>query len=209
MIPAKSQGNCTMSHSTVLQSGLIGYLYRWLRNGGVVAIATGLYLIGPLAYHAIQDGRAGAEVVRIEIECVVAERTWFAPPTKCYPDAITAQTAHDVAFAVLAFKSEIGAEYVARLKIEDLHRRNLQRGDTVGITYARDNPNFISAVPTLASFAKGGWLIASGLLMLAVALLARRAVNYRGDLDAEIAELARAAAGRSAGVSPKRRPREV
>lgn len=59
-----------MSKNDALSYGLVGYLYRWLRNGGAVAIATGLYLIGPLAYHAVQDGRAEAEVLRLEIACI-------------------------------------------------------------------------------------------------------------------------------------------
>jgi hypothetical protein len=183
-----------MRKNDALSFGLIGYLYRWLRDGGIITIATGLYLIGPLAYHALQNGRTEARVVRLEIACV-AERKWYDfsnfSQTLCSNREVSQAptAAGDVAFAVLAFKSDIGAEYVARLKLDDLHRPNLQRDDRVGITYARDNPNLVGAVPTLASFAEGGWLIASGVLMLALVALARRAARYRGDVEEEVAAL--------------------
>ena len=44
----------------VLKRGLVGYLYRWLRNAGVIATVTGLGFIIANAYQATHDGQADA-----------------------------------------------------------------------------------------------------------------------------------------------------
>ncbi len=42
----------------VLKRGLIGFVYRWLRNAGAVATVTGLGFLLAYSYQATHDGRA-------------------------------------------------------------------------------------------------------------------------------------------------------
>jgi hypothetical protein len=202
-----------MRHDTAFKSGLAGYLYRWLRNGGVAAFVTGAGLLGVNLYHASQDGRAVAKVTAIEIACVLKGEGWlyrsFVREVECGDaDALKAANANiplstrDVAYARLIFQSDIGAEYTARLSLEDLKRLDLQRGDTVEVLYNRSNPSDVRAIADAASYLHSALLALGGLFMLALAFLARRAVSYNTGVDTEVAALE---AAYTARTPPSRR----
>ncbi len=198
-----------MRHDTGLKSGLAGYLYRWLRNAGVVAAAMGVWLTGTNLYHASMDGRAEARVTALEIVCVLkGEGLLYRAVTQeveCeQADATRAANANiphavrEVPYARLSFQSEISADYEARLSLEDLKQPDLQRGDTVAISYSRTDPNEVRAVADTASYLRGLWLLGSGLVMLALVMLARRAVTFESGVDAEVAALERVHVARTA-----------
>ncbi len=192
-----------MRHDKTLKSGLAGYLYRWLRNGGVVACVAGAAMIGIDGYHALSDSRAEATVKGIEIACVLkGEGVLYRAVTQeveCgQADAMREANANislvtrDVPYARLAYTSEIGAAYTARLSLDDLRRPDLQRGDTVAVTYNRANPSEARAVADASSYTRGLLLIGAGVMMLALIWVARRAINFETGVDAEVAALERA-----------------
>ena len=214
--PPANLGPFVMSKNAVLSYGLIGYLYRWMRNGGVVAIAISAFLAGKNVYHVTFDGRAEASVLRIEIVCFLRGESLIyramTIETECGdPDVGRAKAPPDVALELqeetyvrLEFKSEIGAEYRVRARAARLGITGPERGMTLPILYNRANPKEVWPLPTVASYWKAASAFAGGIVTLLIALFARRAANYRGDVEAEVAALAKAA-GREAGVAPKRR----
>ena len=196
-----------MRHDTVLKSGLAGYIYRWLRNGGVVALVAGAAMIGIDGYHALSDGRAEATVTGIEIACVLKgeglQYRAVAQEVVCsQADAMREANSsiplvtRDVPYAQLSYRSEIGAEYTARLRLDDLRRPELQRGDSVAVTYNRNNPSEARAVADASSYTSGLLLISAGVMMLALIWVARRAVSFETGVDAEVAALEAAYAAR-------------
>ncbi len=197
-----------MRHDTVLKSGLAGYLYRWLRNGGVVALTIGLGWIGLSAIHAVMDGRARATVTGLEIVCVLEGQSLLtrgvAREVECSEaEALKAANAglnlevKDVAYARFSFQSEIGAGYDGRLRLSALQRPDLRRGDQIEILYNRANPSDVRAIADAASYFHSVLLALGGLFMLGLAYPARRAVSYNTGVDTEIAALEAAFAARN------------
>ena len=194
-----------MTNNPLLSFGLIGYLYRWMRNGGVIALATSAVLVGKNVYHLTFDGRAEATVLRIEIVCFLRGESLMyramTIETECGdPDAGRAKAPPGVGlelqeetYVQLEYKSEIGAEYRVRARAQRLGLTDPQRGTAVPILYNRSNPKENWPLPTAASYWKAASAFAGGVLMLLIAFFARRAANYRGDVDAEVAALAKAA----------------
>ena len=211
-----------MRRDTALKSGLIGYLYRWLRNGGIAMTATGLGLIGINVYHEITDGHAEATVQYFEVRCVLRGEQLIYRAVSIAVDcadveATKAKYPHvtfgvsEFTYARLAYKSEIGADYQARVSLEAMAEPDVQRGDTIPVIYSRANPNKIRMVATVSSYLKPAWLLVSGLVMLLLVWLVRRAANYEGDIAAEVAaleaahaEMAAVKASRGAGPRPQR-----
>ena len=199
-----------MRNASVLKSGLVGYVYRWLRNAGVVAVAGGAGPLAVNAYHGTYDGRTDATVSALEIACVLTGDSYltsaFVKDVECgeaesirsanskFPFAI-----REVTYARLSYQSEIGADYAARLSLEALGQANLQRGDTVTILYSRNDPSEVRALPTRAQYKRGGVPLGGGWLMLMVVGLARRAATFESDVGAEVAALERAHAARAKG----------
>jgi hypothetical protein len=197
-----------MHNDTVLKSGLAGYIYRWLCNGGVVALTVGIGWIAFSAYHAITDGRAVATVTGLEVVCVLEGQSLLtraiAREVECgEAEALKAANAslnlevRDVAYARFRFQSEIGAGYDGRLSLSALQRPDLQRGDTISVLYDRSNPSAVRAIADAASYFHSALLALGGLFMLALAFFARRAVSYNTGVDREIAALERAYAARN------------
>lgn len=192
----------------VLKRGLIGFLYRWLRNVGVIAAVTGLGFIIADAYRVTHDGRAEATVKRIEIACALQGDSFLYQAvmieTECgETDAIRAQykiplIVKERRMARLSFTSEIGAAYEVSLAADDLGPKGAMAGDVVAILYDRSNPEIVRAPPTFAAYLKSARLLLAGLLALAIVVLMRRAASWRGDVEAEVAELARRAGARRA-----------
>ena len=200
-----------MHDDGAFKSGLAGYLYRWLRNGGVVALTLGIGWIGFSATHAMTDGRAAATVTGLEIVCVLEGQSLLtraiAREVEC-SDAAALKEANaglnlevrDVAYARFRFQSEIGAGYDGRLSLSVLQRPDLQRGDTIEVLYSRSNPSDVRAIADAASYLHAALLALGGVFMLALAFLARRAVNYNTGVDTEIAALERAYAARNSSA---------
>jgi hypothetical protein len=193
-----------MSSATVLKTGLVGYVYRGLRDGGLIALTAGFWMLGSTIYPAMHDGRAEATVTGIEIDCAfnrdLGDVTGL---TGAKPDCSTPALAQmglvdDATFAKITFAAETGETHRSEIRIDDLKRPGLQRGDTVEIAYSRDNPTYVRAVPGVSDYLQGIAVVAGGLLMLAMVWFARRAANYQSDVDAEVAELERAYRARTA-----------
>jgi hypothetical protein len=187
-----------MSGPSVLKFGLVGYVYRGLRDGGFVAIATGVWVLAGTLIPAINDGRVDATVIDIEAGCAfnrdLGDVTGLtgAKPDCSTPAMIQTGLVSEVPVAKLSFAARPGEIYRSEIRLDDLNRPDLTRGDVVEIAYNRDNPAIVRAVPAFAEYLEGLGLIAAGILMFAVVWLARRAADYRGDVDAEVAELERA-----------------
>lgn len=190
--------------ATVLKTGIVGHVYRALRDGGVLAIATGVWMFASTLYPALTGERATARVVNIEIGCAfnpelssVESITGIA--ADCSVPAIVALgLVGDVKIARLAFASRIGAQYGAEVPFDSLHKPDLQAGDTVVISYARDNPQNVHALPGWWDYFCVSSPILAGMMLLGLLYFARRAEGYRSDINAEIAELERAYRGRQA-----------
>jgi hypothetical protein len=194
-----------MSGRSALKTGIVGYVYRGLRDGGVIAIATGAWMFGATLYPAMKAGRTEATVTGIEISCAfIKDLGDVGAMSGVTPDCSVPEVMHsglvsEMTFAKLAYKSAIGAAYHSEIRVDDLKRPEVQRGDTVQIAYDRDDPHIVYAVPGFGDYVYGLALIVSGLLMLVMVWLARRAENYRGDVNAEVAALERAYRARAAG----------
>jgi hypothetical protein len=187
-----------MSGRSALKTGIVGYVYRGLRDGGVIAILSGAWMFGATLYPAMKAGRAEATVTGIEISCAfikdlgdVSAMSGVTPDCSV-PEVMQTGLVSEVTFAKLAYKSAIGAAYHSEIRVDDLKRPDLRRGDSVQIAYDRDDPRIVRAVPGFGDYVYGVALIAGGVLMLVLTWLARRAETYRGDVDAEVAELERA-----------------
>jgi hypothetical protein len=92
--------------------------------------------------------------------------------------------------ARLSFSSEIGAEYEVSVAADALGRAETHEGDVIPILYDRSNPEIVRAVPEVSTYVKSARILFGGLLALALVLLMRWAANWRGDVEAEVAELA-------------------
>ena len=201
-----------------MQSGLIGYIYRWLRNGGLVAVVMGGGWLTLDATHALQDGRADATVSGIEIVCELTVPGKLADTVAREMDcgeagarraASTSVTlaVREVAYAKVKFKSEIGADYASRLRLGPVPQDDVQRGDTVPLLYSRDNPNDVRAITSAGDNLKSAGVLAAGLVMLMLCWLLRRAAAYEGSVAGEVAELEAAYQKRVA--RPSSTPRRV
>ena len=193
-----------MIRHSALKTGLVGYVYRGLRDGGFVAIATGMWMFGATLYAALQSGRAEATVTAIEIACIFTrdlgnvEAVTNARPDCGNPALLQSGLVAEATFAKLSYASEGGAQYHSEIRVDDLPRPDVQRGETVEIAYSLDDPAKARAVPSFTGYLQGLGLIGIGVLMLMMVVLAKRAANYRGDVDAEVAELERAHRARTA-----------
>lgn len=184
-----------MSGRSPLKTGIVGYLYRALRDGGIIAIASGLWMFGATLYPAMRAGRAEATVTAIEIGCAFnrslgdVEAMSGVTPDCNTPELVQTGLVSEVTVAKLSYATPAGETYHWDVPLEDLRRPDLRRGDTVEITYNRDTPGVARAVPGLSDYAEGLALIAGGLMMLGLVWFARRVASYRSDVDAEVAEL--------------------
>lgn len=186
----------------VLKQGLVGFVYRWLRNAGVVATVTGLGFIIANAYMDATYGRADASVQRIEIACVLQGESFFyqavAFEAECgETDKIRASykialAVKEVRLARLDYTSELGVPYKSRIALAKLGVPEAQQWEVIPILYDRANPEGIRAVPTLKTYLKNARVFLFGLFALLAALAMRWAANWRGNVDDEVAELAQA-----------------
>ena len=203
-----------MDRPSALRTGLIGYLYRWLRNGGVAAVVSGIGLIGFNVSHEMADGHADATVQYFEVRCVLRGKQLIYRAISIAVDcadveATKAKYTHvtfgvsEHTYARLVYQSEIGASYQARVSLDAIGRPDVQRGDTIPVIYSRANPNKIRMAATVSSYVKSAWLLASGLIMLLLVWLVRRAANYQGDVAAEVAALEASSRTWSASIRPQ------
>lgn len=185
----------------VLKQGLVGFVYRWLRNAGVLATVTGFGFIIANAYMDATYGHADATIQRIEIACVLQGESFFyqavAFETEC-ADTEKVRATYKIPLVVkevrlgrLVYQSEIGAAYRLRIALAKLKMPEAQQWDAIPILYDRGNPKNVRPVPTLATYLHHARILIMGLLALAAALAMRWAANWRGDVDDEVAELAR------------------
>jgi len=184
----------------VLKRGLVGYLYRWLRNAGVIATVSGLGFLIAHAYQATHDGRADATVARIDMACVLQGESFLYQAVvidaECgETDAVRARykiplIVKERRMVQLSFSSEIGADYEVSIAADALGRAETHEGDVIPILYERSNPEIVRAVPEVSTYVKSARILFGGLLALALVLLMRWAANWRGDVEAEVAELA-------------------
>lgn len=192
-----------MRNASALHAGLIGYLYRWLRNAGLVAFAGGGLLLGVETYHEVHDGRADATVTSLEIACVLVGdsvlTSALAKRVECSEaDAVKAHNAQvplavrEELYVRIAFQSEIGADYHARLSAASLGKPDVQRGETVSILYDRANPLKVRGVPGAARYAHGGGMLAAGFALLMLVSGIRRIAGYRSNVATEIDTMERA-----------------
>lgn len=190
--------------ASVLKTGMIGHVYRALRDGGVLAIATGVWMVASTIYPALTGERATARVANIETGCAFnselgAVESMTGLTADCSSPALVAMgLASEMKIANLNFQSQLGALYSAEVPFDSLNDPNLQTGDTVVISYARDDPQSVHALPGLWDCLCACAPILAGIMALGLLVLARRAENYRSDINAEIAELERAYRSRQA-----------
>lgn len=191
-----------MRNAHALKSGLVGYVYRWLRNAGVVAVVSGGGLLVNDAYHAHQDAPAEATVTALEIACVLTGNSTL---TQAYQKDIECSDAdgiiaanpkmplavREITYARLSYRSDSGADYTARLAVDALGRPDIQRGESVQILYARANPSEARAVASAARTRRSALLLGAGVLMLVLIIFARKAAGYQSDVADEVAALQR------------------
>jgi hypothetical protein len=185
--------------ASVLKSGIVGYVYRWLRNAGIVAVAAGTGLLASDVYHTSLDGHAQATIVRLDIQCVLQGDGFLhqaiAIEIECgEADAERARykiplAVREATYAHLSFQSEIGATYEVRASLAGLNAEGAQRGEAIAITYSRSNPENIRAAASDRNTLKAARLLIGGLIALGLVLAMRWAAAWRGDVDAEVAEL--------------------
>ena len=185
----------------VLKRGLIGFVYRWLRNAGVVATVTGIGFIVANIYMDATYGHADAKVQRIEIACMLQGESFIysavAFEAEC-SETDQVRATYKIALAVkevrlgrIIYQSEIGATYKVRIALAKLKVPDAQQGDTIAILYDASDPRNIRPVPTLSTYLHHARIFFMGVLALMAVLFMRWAANWRGDVEAEVAELAR------------------
>lgn len=190
--------------ASALKTGMIGHVYRALRDGGMLAIAAGVWMFASTIYPSLKGERATARVTNIEIGCAfIAElgsvESMTGLAADCSAPAIMAMgLVGEIKIAKLIFASHIGAQYSAEVPFDSLNTPSLQPGDTVVISYSPDNPQSAHALPGLWDYSCASAPILAGMMALGLLYLARRAENYRSDVNAEIAELERAYRARTA-----------
>lgn len=184
--------------ASVLKTGFIGHVYRAVREGGLLAIATGLWMFASTLYPALKGERATARVTNIEIGCALSSdlgsiELLTGTAADCNAPAMTAMgLAGNVKIAKLIFASRIGVQFNADVPFDSLNRPGLRAGDTVVISYEPDQPQTVHALPGWWDYLCVSSPILVGILALALLYWARRAENYRSDINTEIAELERA-----------------
>lgn len=195
-----------LASNPVLKTGLVGYLYRWLRNAGVLALAGGFWLMGSSFYYASRDGHAQARLRRVDVTCQLrGDGFWVQAitlPVVCSEAKQvraryrTPLKLEEIGIARLVFRSEAGVSYDAQLPLADLGA-GAKSGDSIAITYDRQNPEDVRPAASRATYLKGARVVVGGLLALLIAGFMRWAASWRGDVDAEVAALRQAHAVRS------------
>lgn len=195
-----------LASNPVLKTGLIGYLYRWLRNAGALALAGGFWLMGSGFYYASRDGHAQARLTRVDVTCQLrGDGFWVQAitlPVECSEaDLVRARYStplklEEIGIARLIFRSEAGVTVDAHLPLADLGE-GAKSGDTVAITYEREAPEKVRPAASGATYLKGAQIVLGGLLALLLAGFMRWAAAWRGDVDSEVAALRKAHAART------------
>ena len=195
-----------MNGSEALNEGLVGYLYRWMRNFGIGITLTGAVWLGLDLYHASQDGRALATVQGIEVMCVLQADSLIEAETEVECGDVEATkaalpnvtfTVREVTYAKVAYQSDIGADYTAKIAVADLGAIDVHSSASVAIQYDRNDPSDARAVAGLGSMLSSGLLFVFGLFVLAGVVVVRRMANYRSDVGAEVEALKAAHTQRS------------
>ena len=184
--------------ASALKTGMIGHVYRVLRDGGMLAIATGVWMFASTIYPALKGERATARVTNIEIGCAfiselnaVGSMTGLSADCSA-PGIVAMGLVGEIKIAKLVFASHIGAQYSAEVPFDSLNTPALQPGDTVVISYSPGNPQDAHALPGIWDYLCASAPIVAGFMALGLICLARRAENYRSGVNAEIADLERA-----------------
>ena len=129
--------------ATALKSGMVGHVYRAARDGGLLAIATGVWMFASTIYPALTGERATATVTSIDTGCAyAAELSVIQSMSGLAPDCsftALAETGlvHEAKMVKLSFTSRIGAPYSAEVPFDSLNRPNLQAGDSVPVSSSR------------------------------------------------------------------------
>ena len=194
-----------MNGTDALNEGLVGYLYRWLRNFGIGMTLTGAVLLGLDLRHASEDGRAMANVQGLVVMCAIQAEGLIEAETEVECGDVEATkaalpnvkfTVREVTYAKVAYQSDIGASYTARIAAADLGAKDAVRGASFVIQYDRNDPSDARPVAGLMSMLSSGLLLIFGLLVLAGVFIVRRMANFRSDVGAEVEALKAAHEGR-------------
>ena len=141
--------------ASALKIGMIGHVYRALRDGGMLAIAAGVWMFASTIYPSLKGERATARVTNIEIGCAfIAElgsvESMTGLAADCSAPAIMAMgLVGEIKNTKLIFASHIGAQYSAEVPFDSLNMPALQPGETVVISYSPDNPQNAHALPRI------------------------------------------------------------
>ncbi len=103
----------------------------------------------------------------------------------------------ELKLARLSFTSELGALYDVRIALDKLHQPQARLWDVIPILYDRSDPKIVRPVPALSTYLKSARILLGGLLALAIVAAMRWAAAWRGDVEAEVAELRQSAAARA------------
>lgn len=197
-----------MPTSPALKTGLVGYLYRWVRNAGILALLSGTALISNAAFRHAGDLHTVATVSHLEIACELVGASIFSSAVvrdvECSnAAAIRSANAHmplnsrEVTYARLDYQTASGASLSARIRAEALGRPDIQRGDILTVAYRAADENEVRPVTTLASLSGALALFAAGLFAMMIVMFARRAASFQSDVALEVADLKRGYEARS------------
>ena len=186
-----------MNGTEALNEGIVGYLYRWLRNFGFGMTLTGLVLLGLDLRHASEDGRAMANVQGLVIMCAIQAEGLIEAETEVECGDVEATkaalpnvkfTVREVTYAKVAYQSDIGASYTARIAAANFPK-GVERGASVAIQYDRNDPSDARPVAGLMSMLGSALLLVFGLLVLTGVFIVRRMANFRSDVGTEVEAL--------------------
>lgn len=191
-----------MTAPVALKTGLVGYLYRWIRNAGIVAVLSGAAMLAYAMHGMAVNQRAIASVSRIEIECEIAGIGWlnstFVRAVECgNAAAVLAANPHmalasrEVTYAHMHFRTLSGEERAARVSA-NAFVGELRRGDEIEIVYRDNDATTVWPNTTSGAWMRAAGTMAGGLIALLLVLAARRAACFESNVADEIVELKRA-----------------
>lgn len=191
-----------MTTPQVLKVGLVGYLYRWLRNAGVIALVSGAAVLAFTVDRTAGDQRAMATVSRTEIVCEIVEEsllnTGAVHEVECsQAAAIVEHNSHmaiasrEAVFLHLSYQTATGENRSARVRADEFTEDVLSRGDELEIAY-RDNTSEVRPPVVSGSLMRALWLMLGGVLALMLVFAVRRAANFESSVDDEIEDMRRA-----------------
>lgn len=191
-----------MTAPAALKTGLVGYLYRWIRNAGIVAFLSGTIMLLHSVHGEVVNQSAIASVSRIEIACEITGAGWlnstFVRDVECSDVAAVLAansqlvlTSREVSYAHLSYRTQAGEEHTARAR-SDAFEGAMRRGDEVEIAYRSNDPASVWPNTGSSAWIRAVGMMLGGLIALLFVLAVRRAACFESNVADEIVELKRA-----------------